>query len=238
MKQYEAAPPRIALKRGTRFAQALCLGLLAGAAQDASSIHSSDPAGRGDERSNKTANFLGEPTSAQVRRMADWVVGSNDAGVKPFIIVDKVNAYVFVFDGDGRLRGASRVLLGLSRGDDSVPGIGDRKMSSIRPEERTTPAGRFIASLGHDSGGRDILWVDYADAISLHRVITTNPKEHRLERLASASPLDRRISYGCINVPAKFYESVVISAFTGTNGVVYILPETKSIGEVFPGLAG
>jgi hypothetical protein len=188
------------------------------------------------EPAPKTARFLDEPASDDTRQVADWAVASDDNRGLPFVVIDKVNAKVFVFDAGGRLRGASPALLGLARGDLSVPGIGDRKMSSIRPEERTTPAGRFVATLGHDTGHQDILWVDYADAISLHRVITTNPREHRLQRLAMASPLDRRISYGCINVPVRFYESVVIPAFTGTPGIVYILPETTPIYKVFPAL--
>ena len=44
---------------------------------------------------------------------------------------------------------------------------------------------------------------------------------------------DNRISYGCINVPANFYDTVVRPAFTGANGIVYILPEVRSIKEVF-----
>jgi len=75
--------------------------------------------------------------------------------------------------------------------------------------------------------------VDYAAAISLHRVLAANTKEHRLQRLAAASPLDRRITFGCINVPVKFYDKVVHPAFTETNGIVYILPEIKTIEDVF-----
>jgi hypothetical protein len=81
--------------------------------------------------------------------------------------------------------------------------------------------------------GQDILWVDYDGAVSMHRVITTKPKERRAQRLATATPLDNRISYGCINVPAKFYENVVRPAFTGTDGIVYVLPDTRSAREVF-----
>ena len=189
------------------------------------------------ESGPKRANFLGEPASDDTRQMADWVTASGDNRSLPFVIVDKVDARVFVFDDHGQLRGASRALLGLARGDDWAVGIGNRKMSSMRPEERITPAGRFVASLGHDTNGHDILWVDYADAIALHRVVTSNPKEHRLQRLASPSPLERRISYGCINVPAQFYDGVVIPAFTGRQGIAYILPETRSIGQVFSGLS-
>jgi len=181
----------------------------------------------------KRANFEREHKSQDARRVADWVVDSGDNHGLPFVIVDKVDAKVFVFYADGRLRGAAPALLGLARGDDSVPGIGNRKMSSMRPEERTTPAGRFVASLGCNLHGKDVLWVDYNGAVSLHRVVTNNPKERRLQRLASPTPLDKRISYGCINVPATFYNNVVSPAFTGTYGIVYVLPESRSISEIF-----
>jgi hypothetical protein len=45
--------------------------------------------------------------------------------------------------------------------------------------------------------------------------------------LDSPSPLDNRISYGCINVPVTFFANVIQSLFSGTGGVVYVLPEDK-----------
>lgn len=178
-------------------------------------------------------NFGLETASQDARSLADWIIASNDSHAMPFVIVDKKQAKVFVFDADGRLRGASAVLLGLGRGDASVPGIGNRKLSSIRPAERTTPAGRFVAALAHDLSGAEILWVDYDNAIAMHPVVTTNAKERRTQRLASASLLDKRITYGCINVPALFYKNVVSPAFKGTNGIVYVLPESRSMQQVF-----
>lgn len=180
------------------------------------------------------ADFKLEPASPEASRLADWIVDSGDNGRLPFVIVDKQGAKVFVFSADGGLRGASPALLGQSSGDDSAPGIGTRKLADILPEERTTPAGRFVASLGHNLHGGEILWVDYDAAISLHPVITSNPREHRLQRLASSTPLDNRISYGCINVPAKFYHGVVSPAFRQSDGIVYILPETRPASAVFP----
>ncbi len=212
-----SAPSKPTLK-----AMALCLGMLLAGLSSAAIATTPD-----------RADVPAAPTS-DARRLADWVTASGDNQGLPFVIVDKVKARVFVFYQDGRLRGAAPALLGLARGDSSVPGIGDRKLASIRPDERTTPAGRFVAALGNDLGEKDVVWVDYAAAISLHRVITSNPKERRLQRLATASTLDNRISYGCINVPAAFYDTVVRPAFTGTNGIVYILPEVRSIRDVFP----
>jgi hypothetical protein len=184
-------------------------------------------------RHTKPADFLHERASVDAQRVANWVVNSRDNHDMPFVIVDKKEARVFVFYAEGRLRAASPVLLGLATGDDTIAGIGQRKLSAIRPEERTTPAGRFVASLGHNLHGVGILWIDYDSGISLHRVITSNPQEHRAKRLSTATPFDKRISYGCINVPAKFYESVVNPAFAKTNGIIYVLPDTKSLEEVF-----
>jgi hypothetical protein len=181
----------------------------------------------------KRANFERERASQDARHIADWVVDSSDNRRMPFVIVDKTNAKVFVFDANGRLRGAARALLGLAIGDDAVPGIGNRKLSSIRPDERTTPAGRFVAALGRNLHGKEILWVDYDGAVSLHPVVTAKPEERRAQRLATSTSLDKRISYGCINVPARFFENVVRPAFTKTNGIVYVLPETRSAREVF-----
>jgi len=173
------------------------------------------------------------PTSADATEVTAWVTAKGDNHGMPFVVVDKKAAEVFVFDGGGRLVGESAVLLGLARGDDSAPGVGDKTLSDIRPEERTTPAGRFVASLGYGLGKQEILWVDYASALALHPVSPANSKEGRLQRIASNSPLDRRITFGCINVPAAFYDAVIHPTFLKTSGVVYILPEIKSVAEVF-----
>ena len=138
-----------------------------------------------------------------------------------------------MFDRKGQLLGATPALLGLAIGDDSVPGIGSRKISSILPHERTTPAGRFVASLARDPKGVELLWVDYDTSVSLHRVVPGQPHERRAQRLASPTPVDNRVTYGCINVSAKFYDTVVNPTFTGTDGIVYVLPETRPARQVF-----
>lgn len=181
----------------------------------------------------RVAQFEREAASMDAKHAADWVLESGNNTGLPFVILDKKEAKVFVFHADGRLRGASAALIGVAVGDDSVPGIGNKKLSAIRPHERTTPAGRFVASLDRNLKGGQILWVDYDTAISLHPVITSNAKERRAERLASASPLDNRISYGCINVPADFFKNVVSPAFAGSNGIVYVLPETVPVKQFF-----
>ena len=176
------------------------------------------------------------PASDEARQVVGRVTATGDNHGMPFVVVDKKAAMVFVFDSGGRLVGDSSVLLGLARGDDSAPGVGDKKLSDIRPEERTTPAGRFVARIGPATDMPEVLWVDYDSALSLHPVITSNPQERRLQRLHSASLDERRISHGCINVPTRFYEDVVHPAFNNSPGIVYILPDTKPVDEVFPAL--
>jgi hypothetical protein len=181
----------------------------------------------------RLADFGRERVSSEARTIANWVAYSGDNHALPFIIVDKVQAKVLVFDPEARLLGASPALLGLAKGDDSVPGIGERPMAEIRPEERTTPAGRFAAEMGRNASGEDILWVDYDSAVSMHRVRATNPAERRLQRLASRTPSDNRISYGCINLPASFYDRIVKPTFEPHDGIVYVLPETRPAVKVF-----
>src|SRR5581483_7414212 len=184
--------------------------------------------------SAQRADFDGAQAPDDVRHMADWVVAAKDNQGLPFVIVEKPQAVVFVFDAQGKILGTAPCLIGLQPGDDSFPGVGTMTLAQITPNMRTTPAGRFVAALGHDLGKFDVLWVDYPDAISLHRVVNNVRSEQRPERLASPTPLDNRISWGCINVPAKFFDKVVQKAFTGTPGIVYILPEIKSMHDVFP----
>lgn len=172
------------------------------------------------------------------RQLIQWVRATLDNQQLPFIVVDKARARAFAFDASGALRASAPVLMGAARGDHSVPGIGERPIASIQPDERTTPAGRFEAELGHNAQGEEVLWVDYEAAVSLHRVRATQPAERRLQRLASATPEDNRISYGCINVPRVFYEQVVqplVGRFGG-RAIVYVLPEVLPVTTVFPQL--
>ncbi|MES2632741.1 MAG: hypothetical protein V4669_07185 [Pseudomonadota bacterium] len=226
--------------RGCAVILTLCLGAFAAGAADQPAAFTVpvpvEPAislQQGLVEPPRKADFGPTTPSSQAREVADWVLQSGDHKNLPFMVIDKLQARVFVFQPDGKLRGTTSALLGVAIGDHTVPGIGQKKLSAIKPEERTTPAGRFMASLAKDIHGIEVLWVDYESALSLHRVVKGTPKERRAERLASASVADKRITYGCINVPVPFYEQVVSPMFKGTYGVVYVLPETKPLRDVF-----
>lgn len=212
----------------------VCLGLAVGAPTSAMAAKGKAKA----KAKPKAEVVLPIEPSPAIAAMAGWAVRSGDNQDLPFAIIDKPGATVFVFKGDGEFVGAAPALLGLAPGDNSTPGIGDRELSDIMPEDRTTPAGRFIGGYGPALGKtEDVLWVDYGTAISLHAVVTNKPEEKRLERLKSKTIDDNRITFGCINVPKKFYRDVVTPVFTGTRSIFYILPEQQSMAEVFPSYA-
>jgi hypothetical protein len=177
-----------------------------------------------------------QPLTTDAGRLYDWVVDSRDNEGLPFMIVDKRRAHLWVFDRSARLQGDAPVLLGSARGDHSVPGIGDMKLSEIKPADRTTPAGRFRADVGRNERGETVVWVDYDGGVSMHPVLTTNPKERREQRLATPTPDDNRISFGCINVPKAFHEAVVLGTVNRGDSIVYVLPEKGPLHGAFPGL--
>jgi hypothetical protein len=181
----------------------------------------------------KRANLKSEAASPEARQMADWVVDSGDNQHMPFVILDKKEAKVYVFHAHGGLRGAAPVLLGMTIGDDSFPGVGNKPLRDVLPEEKTTPAGRFLAASDKNLHGVEVVWIDYDSAVSMHPVVKGTPAERRAERLASPLPSERRISFGCVNVPHNFFKTAVSPSFKRSDGIVYVLPETRSVNQVF-----
>jgi len=183
-------------------------------------------------RPPRLAVFGEERPSRDVRHVADWAVDSGDHQGKSFVIVDKRAARVWLFDPFGVLVASTPALLGAAVGDDPVPGIGDKPLSQVLPEEKTTPAGRYVAEPGVNTHGEDIVWVSYDLAVSMHRVRPL-PGERRLERLDSPTAKDNRISYGCINLPVAFYEMLLSPTVQRTGAIVYVLPETRTPEQQF-----
>ncbi|MBY4595276.1 L,D-transpeptidase [bacterium BD-1] len=161
------------------------------------------------------------------------IMRSNDADGRAFGVIDKPRATLWIFDHQGRLLDRSPVLVGQARGDVAPADIGTRPLNQVRPHEKITASGRFVTEPGHNLKGEDIVWLDYDAAMSMHRVRHV-PGESRSARLATADVADNRISFGCVNVPADFYEQQVKPLFATRSGVIYVLPEQRSITEVFP----
>lgn len=240
-RETAAAPPPSefaeSLRRGMLIGAAVLVLVLPPAIRYAPTVSAPPIAGRAkapesaQARARQLADLRGEPASYDVRRMANWIAVSQDNGTRAFAILDKQQAKVFLFGPDARLRAATPALLGSAHGDDTVPGIGDKPLKDVKPEEKTTPAGRFIAEVGRSSSrGEDVVWVDYDAAVSMHRIIKV---PERLKAIATPDVADNRLSFGCINLPDAFYEGQLRPTIDRYGLVVYILPETRSIERTF-----
>ncbi|MET4898144.1 hypothetical protein RN629_13445 [Sphingomonadaceae bacterium jetA1] len=175
--------------------------------------------------------------SAEAVRVIDWISATGDNHALPWVVVDKRNAAMFLFDARGKPRAAVPVLVGIATGDEATPGVGSKRLGQLGPAEKTTPAGRYLARFGIPVAGERILWVDYATSVAIHPIPgDAGPREKRRERMLSSTPDDNRITFGCINVPKAFYAKALRPLFQKKGGYVYILPDSKPIEQVFPNL--
>jgi hypothetical protein len=182
-------------------------------------------------------DFGAQQPSADARYVAHWVLEGDDHRGRPFVIIDKKDARVYVFESRGRFIGASPVLLGQTLGDSSAPGVGEHTQSGIVPvAERTTPSGRFVSEPGTNLEGEHVVWIDYGSAFALHRLRPGAARQDREARLASVMPGDHRVSLGCVVVPVTFYTDVVQPLLGRTRAVIYVLPEESSARETFKSL--
>jgi hypothetical protein len=158
--------------------------------------------------------------------LARAVVASRDHGRRPFAVVDKQTATLSVYRADGRLVGKSAALIGAAVGDRSAPGVGERTQTGrLRPGDRTTAAGRFVSEPGRNLGGEPVVWIDYDNALAIHRLRAGPTHTLRAQRLASADAGKRRVSAGCVVVPVDFFKAVVEPTLGRGAAVVYVVPE-------------
>jgi hypothetical protein len=173
-----------------------------------------------------------QSASADVLDTVQWIAASKDNAGKPFVVVDKVNAQVYAFTPFAQLKATAPVLLGAGQGDKAlVPQ--DAPMSAMPPSKRITPAGRYVSKLVIDNHGKVVLLVDGPNLITMHIVAKGTPAQRRAERLASVGSDDNRVSFGCVNVPPAFFTTVIDPDFRPAQGIVYILPEKTTPGQMF-----
>ncbi len=179
----------------------------------------------------RPAVVAGEAAALQdAAQLARWVIRSGDHEGLPFAVVDKRSATILIYTANGRLAGTSAALLGQTLGDASVVGVGERtQRQSLRPEDLTTPAGRFVSEPGRNSGGEQIVWIDYDSALAIHRLRPGASRQHRALRLSSNDARARRVSAGCVVVPEAFYDTVVAPLLGRSRGLVYIMPESGAL---------
>lgn len=179
------------------------------------------------------AQTVRAPMSADAQEVARWVHQARDNAGLPFVLVDKKAAMLHLFDAHGAWRAASPTLLGAAPGDTGAPDLNQRDLRTLALHERTTPAGRFEAQPGRNLQGEPVVWVDYSAALAIHRLRPGPAQERRAARLQSPSPADNKVSLGCVVVPVAFYVQQVEPLLGKGRSVVYVLPETRSLGATF-----
>lgn len=181
----------------------------------------------------KLADFGKASAPEDVVHVANWVSYTRNNQKNAFVLIDKKQARMYVFEPSGKLKSHAPILLGKATGDHSAPGIGNKPLSQIKEEEKTTPAGRFRALPGKNTHGEDIIWIDYNAAVSMHRIRKVAAEERRFERMATPDASDNRISNGCVNVPVAFYNGVLKPTVMKQGAWVYVLPETRTPQQLF-----
>lgn len=186
------------------------------------------------------SNGYAPPDAAAAAAASDFaaqVMRSGDAQGRAFGIIDKQAATLWIYDKHGNAVAHTPVLVGEATGDVAPADIGQRPLSKVKKHEKITSAGRYVTEPGRNHKGEDIVWLDYEHALSMHRVRNV-ARENRPQRLQTPTVADNRISFGCVNIPASFYDRYVDLLFSRAQGVVYVLPETQPIASVFPFVNG
>jgi len=192
-----------------------------------------DPLSRLGEPSATASALESVDASADARYVEHWIHAKGDDHGRPFVIVDKKAARIYVFGAGGTLVGMSSTILGQSRGDIPVPGAGQKNPANLLPDERKTPAGRFVSQPGRNLHGEPVVWVDYDTGIAIHRVRPGFSQTQRAASLATEDPNNKRLSLGCVVVPESFFLSVVLPTLGRVHGTIYVLPEDEPVQAMF-----
>lgn len=159
-----------------------------------------------------------EAASPDVRRVVQWAVATQDHGSMPFVVVDKLDARIFAFDSQGRLRGSGPVLLGA--------------LGSDEDGAQATPAGRFVADTLASARGGGIVWVNANTELALHALPVTQSAGPNLQRFASLRVSGKRASEGSLHVTPWFFKECLDGLRTQPS-IAYVLPETVPLEQVF-----
>ncbi len=123
-------------------------------------------------------------------------------GEKNLVIMDK-NEAELILTTDCKVVGKSPALYGKGRGESEIA------------DPDVTPAGIFYME-EHDvdpkdyEGGKVLAFLIHKKAsYVIHPTYQHLPQQRRDERLASPTPKDNAVSFGCINVPTRFYNLTV-----------------------------
>ena len=159
------------------------------------------------------------------------------ASGKGFIVADKPNGMIHIFNADGSLLTQDSALYGKDIGDV------ESKVSSLEGGKKITPAGSYTLRAREDSeyaGGKLLQLVETKDMnnayIAVHAAYLGNASEKRLQRLAAPGAEGKRVSYGCVNTTHDtFLKSILPNIDNLNGGMMFVLPDaTVKTAEMFP----
>jgi hypothetical protein len=154
-----------------------------------------------------------ESASPGVRQVAQWAVATQDHAGLPFIVVDKLEARIYAFDPQGRLRGNAPVMLEASPGDEATA--------------PATPAGRFVADTFASARAGAIVWVNADTQLALHVLPSAQSPARGLQR-----PAQSRVAEGSLHVASDFYREC-LEGLQSQPSIAYVLPETVPLDQMF-----
>ena len=148
---------------------------------------------------------------------------------KGFIIADKPNGMIHIFSNSGEIIAQDPALFGKDTGD-------------VMTGEKITPAGKFNlkAQKWEDyAGGHTLdLWTQDGqfEGVAVHAAWLAHPTERRVERLASTTAADNKISGGCINTGHDtFLKKILPNLDKLDGGMIFVLPDrTENTAKLFP----
>lgn len=171
-------------------------------------------------------SLIGNSTADRITYVLDLNKGKIEGD---FLLVDKIEGRIYRVSKEGEILNESNALVGLERKD-----IPNMKLYYENPKlgTRITPAGAFqIKRYLSTKYGRVISFIEGPKAATaIHHVYLGNPKERRDQRILSSNPNDRRITFGCINVPEEFLDAVW-DLKDGTH--LFVLPEKAQTHDQF-----
>ena len=157
--------------------------------------------------------------SSAAKATLDHINETSDNGGRPFIIADKKAGKLYLMNAEGKVVETTPALFGKDSSDaartDRATGAGKYDLTYNR--DQRLPSGYEGSVQSFDTGTN-------GETFAIHRVIDIKG-ENRSGRLASATARDNRITHGCINVPAEFYNKHLDGEL---GAVLYVLPETAN----------
>jgi len=187
--------------------------------------------------------MMSDRAIAVYETMAPAAIGSG----KGFMIADKPSGAIHVFDRTGALIDSGPALFGMSAGDQFIEAPDKTDMEAMSVSERITPAGtyrlqqRSVPSypggqvLAFQKDGQDV-GANSSGYVAVHSVWLEKPEQRREERLASTTPDDNKISFGCINTSSQMFLGKIlphVAEFDG--GTVFVLPDAvETTAAMFP----